>query len=71
MLADIFQLLVKVPPLIPYARYALTRKRGTAGGRLWSSLLCLPIRLFGIVKAAVSRAMTNEQRQAVRRLLRV
>ena len=64
-------MLVKLPALIPYAQYALTRRRDTLGRRLWSSLLSLPIKVYSLVKVNVLRALTHEQRQAVRRLLKV
>lgn len=71
LLADIFHMLVKLPALIPYAQYALTRRRDTLGRRLWSSLVSLPIKAYSLVKVNVLRALTHEQRQAVRRLLKV
>jgi anaerobic magnesium-protoporphyrin IX monomethyl ester cyclase len=71
LLADIFHPLVKLPALIPYAQYALTRRRDTLGRRIWSSLLSLPIKVYSLVKVNVLRALTHEQRQAVRRLLKV
>jgi anaerobic magnesium-protoporphyrin IX monomethyl ester cyclase len=71
LLADIFHLLVKIPALIPYAHYALTRKRETGLQRLWSSLVSLPIQVYSAIKVKVLAAMTHEQRQMVRRLLKV
>jgi anaerobic magnesium-protoporphyrin IX monomethyl ester cyclase len=71
LLADIFHLLVKFPQLIPYARYALTGKRDTWVQCLWLSLLRLPIYVYSFVKINVLRSMTHEQRQMVRRRLKV
>jgi radical SAM superfamily enzyme YgiQ (UPF0313 family) len=71
LLADAFHLLVKFPALIPYVRYTLTRKRDTWGGRLWSSLLSLPMHAYSLIKVRVLAAMSHEQRQTVRRLLKV
>jgi anaerobic magnesium-protoporphyrin IX monomethyl ester cyclase len=71
LLADIFHVLVKFPVLIPYARYTLTRRRDTWLRRAWSSLLSVPIRAYSFVKVRALAAMSHEQRQMVRRLLKV
>lgn len=71
LLADIFHLLVRFPALIPCARYTLTRKRETLTQRLWSMLLSVPLRVYSRVKVTVLAAMSHQQRQTVRRLLKV
>jgi radical SAM superfamily enzyme YgiQ (UPF0313 family) len=71
LLADIFHLLVKFPLLIPYTRYALTRRRETRAQRVWSSLLRLPLQAYSWLKVRILAALSHEQRQTVRRLLKV
>lgn len=71
LLADIFHLLVKFPLLVPYAQAALALKRDTRLKRFWSSLVSLPIVIFSKVKIYTLRLASHEQRQTIRRILKV
>ncbi len=71
LLADIFQILVKFPIFVPYARSALTLKRDTQFNRIWSSLVSLPIVAFSNLKINILKLTSHRQRQTIRRILKL